>query len=70
MLSEISQSEKDHVFNHMWNLRNLTEDHGGRKGKKEFQTEREANHERLLKTENKLRVDGRGRAGWGWGDNG
>ena len=36
MLSEISQSEKDkyHVFTHMWNLRNLIEDHGGREGKK------------------------------------
>ena len=36
MLSEISQSEKDryHVFTHMWNLRNLTEDHGGREGEK------------------------------------
>ena len=36
MLSEISQSEKDryYVFTHMWNLRNLTEDHGGREGEK------------------------------------
>ena len=36
MLSEISQSEKDrfHVFTHMWILRNLTEDHGGREGEK------------------------------------
>ena len=35
-LSEISQSEKDryHVFTHMWNLRNFTEDHGGGKGEK------------------------------------
>ena len=34
-LSEISQSEKDrYVFTHMWNLRNLTEDHGGSEGKK------------------------------------
>ena len=35
MLSEISQSEKDryHVFTHMWNLRNLTEDHRGLKEK-------------------------------------
>ena len=46
MLSEISQSEKDryHVFTHMWNLRNLSGYHGGGegKGKKQFQTEREA----------------------------
>ena len=37
MLSEISQSEKDiyhYVFTHMWILRNLTEDHGGREGGK------------------------------------
>ena len=36
MLSEISQSEKDryHVFIHLWNLRDLTEDHGGRGGQK------------------------------------
>ena len=36
MLSEISQSEKDryqYVFTHMWNFRNLTEDHVGRMGK-------------------------------------
>ena len=31
---------------------------GEGKGKKEFQTKREANHKRLLNTENKLRVDG------------
>ena len=41
----------------MWILRNLTEDHGG--GEK-LQRGKEANHKRLLKTENKLRVDG----GW------
>ena len=35
ILSEISQSEKDrYVFIHMWNLRNLTEDHGEGNGKK------------------------------------
>ena len=36
MLSDISQSEKKiaYVFTHMWNLRNLTEDHGGREGEK------------------------------------
>ena len=46
----------------MWNLRNITEDHGGREqGKNSYkQRGREANHKRLLNTENKLRVDGRG----------
>ena len=36
MLSEISQAEKyiSCVFTHMWNLRNLTEDHVGRVGEK------------------------------------
>ena len=36
MLSEISQSEKGryHVSTYIWNLRNLTEDHGGREGEK------------------------------------
>ena len=35
-LNEIRQSEKDRypVFTHMWKLRNLTEDHGGREGGK------------------------------------
>ena len=38
ILSKISQSEKDRyrVFTHMWNLRNLTEDHGGREGKNSY----------------------------------
>ena len=46
----------------MWNLRNLTEDHGGREGEKYSyeQRGREANHKRLLSTENKLRVDWEG----------
>ena len=39
----------------MWNLRNKTDEHRGRKKKKR---EREANHRRLLTIENKLRVDG------------
>ena len=36
MLNEKSQAKKDkyHVFAHMWELRNLTEDHGGREGEK------------------------------------
>ena len=41
----------------MWNLRNLTEDHRGREGEK-IVSNREANHKRLLNTENKLSVDG------------
>ena len=46
----------------MWNLRNVTEDHGGREGRQNSykQRGREANHKRLLNTENKLRVDGGG----------
>ena len=40
----------------MWILRNLTGTHGGGEGKKEG-GQREPNHNRLLKTENKLRVD-------------
>ena len=43
----------------MWNLRNLTKDHRGREGKISYK-QREANHKRLLNTENKLRVDGGG----------
>ena len=41
------------------------EDHEGQEGEKNShkQEGREANHKRLLKTENKLRVDG----GWGEG---
>ena len=45
----------------MWILRNLTEDHGGGEGKKKRM--REPNYKRLLKTENKLRVDGRWEGG-------
>ena len=39
----------------MWNLRKKTDEHRGREGNK-IKTEREANHKRLLNTENKLRV--------------
>ena len=44
----------------MWNLRNLTEDHGGGEGEiiDTHRGEREANHKRLLNTENKLRMNG------------
>ena len=35
ILSEISQSEKDrYVFTRTWNLKNLTEDIGGKRGEK------------------------------------
>ena len=41
-------------------LKNLTEGHGGGEGEKRIRERgREPNHKRLLKTENKLRVDGR-----------
>ena len=50
----------------MWILRDLTEDHGGGEGEKKLQRGKEANHKRLLKTENKLRVDG----GWEGGESG
>ena len=43
----------------MWNLRNRTDEHRGREGKIRKKPEREANHKRLLNTENKLRVAGR-----------
>ena len=40
----------------------ILEDHGGREGEKNSYKHRgrETNHKRLLHTENKLRVDGRG----------
>ena len=70
-LSEISHTEKNrylNVFTLMWILRNLTETHGGGEGKKKekksLDWEREPKHKRLLKTENKLRVDG----GWEGGE--
>ena len=43
-------------FTHMWNLRTKTDEHREREGKNKIKTEREANHKRLLNTENKLRV--------------
>ena len=39
---------------------------GERKGEKKLQRWKEANHKRLLKTQNKLRVDG----GWEGGESG
>ena len=50
----------------MWILRNLTETHGGGEGKKKEVSGREPKHKRLLKTENKPRVDG----GWEGGEGG
>ena len=44
-------------------MRNLTVDHGGKGRRKKSNREREANHKRLLNTENKLRVDGVGEKG-------
>ena len=53
-----------YIFTCMWNLRNLTEDRGGREGEKNFK-QREANHKRLLNTENKQLMGGaRGREKW------
>ena len=52
----------------MWNLRNKTEDHGGREGKiKQVKSERETNHKRLLIIGNKLRV-AEGEVGGGVGN--
>ena len=51
-----------YVFTLMWILRNLTEDHRGGEGKKK--RGREPNHKRLLKIENKLKVDGGWEGGW------
>ena len=53
MLSKIGQRQIPHDFTHIWNLRNQTDEHRGRKRKKR---ETEANHKRLLTIENKLRV--------------
>ena len=41
-------------FTHVWNLRNKTDEHMGRWGREE----RETNHKRLLMIQNKLWVDG------------
>ena len=67
MWSEIRQSEKNryHVFTHMWILRNVTEEHGGTEEGKII-SDREANHEKHLNAENKLKVHG----GLGKGENG
>ena len=44
-------------------MRNLTGNYGGGEGGKKLQRGMEANHKRLLRTENKLRVDGGGERG-------
>ena len=66
----VRERQVSYVFTHVWILRNLTEGHGGREGEKNSykQRGREANHKRLLNTENKLRVDrvwGEGKMGDG-----
>ena len=68
MLNEVSQPKKDryHVFTPMWNLRNFKRRPWGKGREKKLQRGREANHKRLLITENKLRVD----RGWRRGENG
>ena len=53
----------------MWNLRNLTEDHGEGKRKNSFREGGRQTHKKLLNTENNLRVDapvgaGKGENGW------
>ena len=63
MLSEINQSETGryhYVFTHMWNLRNVTEDHGGGEEEKTVSNRKEEHHKRPFNTKNKLRVDCRG----------
>ena len=42
----------------MWNLRNKTDEYRGREAKNNIKTERETNSQRLLNTENKLKVAG------------
>ena len=62
MLSEINQSAKTDIicFHSYVKFEKLSSFPftGRGKGKKQFQTEREANDKRYLNTENKLRVDG------------
>ena len=68
MLSEISQSEKDryHMIHLYVEFQKLNRRSYGKGRKNKIQTEREANHKRLLNTENKLRVAG-GEVGGGMG---
>ena len=57
----VRERQISYVFTHMWNLRNRRPWGKGR-GKNSYkQRGREANHKRLLNTENKLRVHGGGR---------
>ena len=74
MLSEISQAEKDryHMFSLIcgsWETQQKTRGEGKGEQKK-LQRGKEANHKRLLNTENKLRVDGWRRGGVGRGESG
>ena len=43
----LRERQISHDFTHMWNLRNLTDDHRGREGKIRCK-QREANHRRLI----------------------
>ena len=56
MLSEITQTERQipYDFFQMWNLRNKTDEHGGKRIK-----ERESNHKIFLTMENKVKAAGR-----------
>ena len=65
----VRERQIPYVFAHMWNLRKLTKDHEGREGGKNSykQRKKDVNRKRILNTENKLRINGRGwREGSGW----
>ena len=67
--SEISHTEKDdtiHFHSYVDPEKPNRRPWGRGRGKKKLQRGKEANHERLLKTENKLRADG----GWEGGESG
>ena len=59
----VRERQISYVFTHMWILGHLIEDHGGREGGKSSYKQRgkEANHKRLLNTENKLKAEWGGR---------
>ena len=54
-IKSIRERQLSYYFNHMWNLRNKTEDHRGREEKI---SERESNHKKFLIIGNKLRFAG------------
>ena len=63
----VREGQTPYVFTHMWILRNLAEDHGGRVKNSYKQRGREANPQRRLNAENTLRVEeGGGRRESGW----